>query len=77
MDARSRQREDIEQAYQIQTKAAVEVCASASSHDILHFTPGMQGAARATAIGLGLAILGHYAWPLFRYTCLPQYNRVI
>ncbi|KAF8623432.1 hypothetical protein AX15_006374 [Amanita polypyramis BW_CC] len=48
MDARSRRKEDLDQAYQIQAKAAVE------------------GAARATAVGMGLAILGHYAWPLFR-----------
>ncbi|KAM6495739.1 hypothetical protein JOM56_008445 [Amanita muscaria] len=48
MEARSRQRQDIEQAYQIQARAAVE------------------GAARGAAIGLGLAILGHYLWPVFR-----------
>ena len=29
MDARNRQREDAEEAYQIQAKAAVEVCVSA------------------------------------------------
>lgn len=28
---------------------------------------GMEGAARYTSIGLGLAILGHYTWPFFRY----------
>ncbi|KAK2466340.1 hypothetical protein APHAL10511_001982 [Amanita phalloides] len=48
MEARSRQREDVEEAYQIQAKAAIE------------------GGARTAAIGLGLVILGHYAWPLFR-----------
>ncbi|KAF8351305.1 hypothetical protein F5887DRAFT_202444 [Amanita rubescens] len=48
MDARNRQREDVEEAYQIQARAAVE------------------GGARAAAIGIGLAVLGHYAWPLLR-----------
>ena len=28
---------------------------------------GMQGALRYTSIGVGLAILGHYTWPTFRY----------
>ena len=28
---------------------------------------GMAGAARYTSIGVGLAILGHYTWPFFRY----------
>jgi len=29
------------------------------------------GAARSTAVGLGLAVLGHYTWPVFRRQTLP------
>ena len=28
---------------------------------------GLEGAARYTSIGVGLAILAHYTWPAFRY----------
>jgi len=29
------------------------------------------GAARSTAVGLGLAVVGHYTWPVFRRQTLP------
>lgn len=45
---RARRREEVDQAYELQARAA------------------MIGAARYTAIGLGLATIGHYSWPLFR-----------
>ncbi|KAH9938389.1 uncharacterized protein B0H18DRAFT_12958 [Fomitopsis serialis] len=32
---------------------------------------GLQGAARATLLGTGLAVLGHYTWPTFRRQTLP------
>ncbi|KAI0079661.1 hypothetical protein K474DRAFT_1658732 [Panus rudis PR-1116 ss-1] len=32
----------------------------------LQVRAGTEGAVRYTAIGLGLAIIGHYTWPLFR-----------
>lgn len=28
---------------------------------------GTEGALRYTALGIGLAIMGHYTWPAFRY----------
>ncbi|KAF5388212.1 hypothetical protein D9615_000221 [Tricholomella constricta] len=48
MSTRLRQRQDVEEAHEIQKKAAI------------------QGGLRATAIGLGLAIIVNYSWPLFR-----------
>ncbi|KAI0939454.1 hypothetical protein AcW1_004491 [Taiwanofungus camphoratus] len=50
---RARRREEVDQAYELQARAA------------------MIGAARYTAIGLGLATIGHYSWPLFRRQTLP------
>ncbi|KAI0728712.1 hypothetical protein C8Q72DRAFT_356365 [Fomitopsis betulina] len=32
---------------------------------------GLAGAARATVLGIGLAVLGHYTWPTFRRQTLP------
>ncbi|KAF9076379.1 hypothetical protein BDP27DRAFT_1379936 [Rhodocollybia butyracea] len=32
---------------------------------------GIEGAARATAVGTGLTIIGHYTWPVFRRQKLP------
>ena len=46
---RARRKEDVDRAYELQSKAAII------------------GAARFTAVGLGLAVIGHYSWPLFRY----------
>ncbi|KAF9569479.1 hypothetical protein CPC08DRAFT_601122, partial [Agrocybe pediades] len=40
--------EDVELAYQVQSKAAIA------------------GAARTTAIGVGLAVMAHHLWPFFR-----------
>ncbi|KIK08414.1 hypothetical protein K443DRAFT_119079 [Laccaria amethystina LaAM-08-1] len=48
MSTRRRQQEDVDEAYEIQSKAAI------------------QGALRSTAIGVGLAIIAHHAWPVFR-----------
>ena len=31
---------------------------------------GLAGAARATVLGIGLAVLGHYTWPTFRSVSL-------
>ncbi|KAG2013439.1 hypothetical protein CC2G_010352 [Coprinopsis cinerea AmutBmut pab1-1] len=45
---RIRRNQDVEEAYEIQSKAAVF------------------GALRGTAIGVGLAIIAHHTWPLFR-----------
>ena len=45
---RSRRKEEVERAYQIQVEA------------------GLRGAAQYGAVGLGLAAVGHYAWPAFR-----------
>ncbi|TFY69935.1 hypothetical protein EVJ58_g150 [Rhodofomes roseus] len=45
---RATRKQDVEQAYELQTKA------------------GLEGAARATMLGTGLAVLGHYTWPTFR-----------
>ncbi|KAF9008871.1 hypothetical protein BDQ17DRAFT_1349107 [Cyathus striatus] len=53
MSSRSRQREDVEKAYEIQVRA------------------GIEGATRMTAVGVGLAIIAHYSWPLFRRQRLP------
>lgn len=32
---------------------------------------GLAGAARATVLGIGLAVLGHYTWPTFRSVYSP------
>ncbi|KZT72586.1 hypothetical protein DAEQUDRAFT_705037 [Daedalea quercina L-15889] len=32
---------------------------------------GLEGAARTTVLGIGLAVLGHYTWPTFRRQTLP------
>ncbi|KAH9844062.1 uncharacterized protein C8Q71DRAFT_696636 [Rhodofomes roseus] len=50
---RATRKQDVEQAYELQTKA------------------GLEGAARATMLGTGLAVLGHYTWPTFRRQTLP------
>ncbi|KAF8974388.1 hypothetical protein BDZ97DRAFT_1690147 [Flammula alnicola] len=46
--SRSRQRQDVDEAYELQSKA------------------GVAGAARSTAVGVGLAVIGHHLWPAFR-----------
>ncbi|KZT12993.1 uncharacterized protein LAESUDRAFT_740232 [Laetiporus sulphureus 93-53] len=50
---RATRKQDMETAYQVQSKA------------------GVVGAARFTAVGLGLVILAHYTWPTFRRQTLP------
>ncbi|KAH9951755.1 hypothetical protein B0H21DRAFT_717329 [Amylocystis lapponica] len=45
---RARRKEELDKAYELQSKAA------------------MIGAARYTGVGFGLAVIGHYSWPLFR-----------
>ncbi|KAJ7086707.1 hypothetical protein C8R44DRAFT_35160 [Mycena epipterygia] len=46
--SRFRDREDVEQAYSVQTRSAIE------------------GALHGGSIGVGLTIITHYTWPLFR-----------
>ncbi|KAH9482868.1 hypothetical protein JR316_0004968 [Psilocybe cubensis] len=48
MSSRTRQREDVDRAYAIQSQAAIA------------------GAARSTAVGIGLAIMAHHLSPVFR-----------
>ena len=69
MLTRERYREDLERAYEIQSRAGVEVCFLKYRKGVLTETNGspLQGALRGTAIGFGSAILAHYTWPLFRY----------
>ncbi|KAF9535085.1 hypothetical protein CPB83DRAFT_843446 [Crepidotus variabilis] len=46
--SRAQLREDVEEAYKIQSEAATN------------------GALRGTSIGIGLAIIAHHLWPVFR-----------
>ncbi|CCM01701.1 uncharacterized protein FIBRA_03765 [Fibroporia radiculosa] len=55
---RATRKEDVQKAYELQTRA------------------GVAGAARSTAVGLGLAVLGHYTWPAFRILSLSLSVRI-
>ena len=47
------------------TRRWVRLVAAQRAYDV-QVSAGLEGAAKFTALGLGLAVLGHNTWPFFR-----------